>query len=405
MTCWLSPADWLDTMCAAADGLRRPYIPRGGEDALVSALALDPRRLVLLIGDAGSGTSRLAVELACRTARSYYPQPGACPDPTVAIAELAARLAGAPEQPRPLVVLDGPAPVELNRLARALLSSPLHPRLIVLVPTTAARARALLQAAGDYPAGSALVVSVSAHQTAAGTTPPGDGSGGSTSSARAEEPSHVDATSVAPAPEDATDGGEISRKMVRQLCIEGRFEEAASACAELIGREMDRGDFAGLLAARTLAGDIAAERGDREAALAFAEQALAGRRAIGELRGQILMLHRIAALRRLAGNLDAASAALIEALALETAVGNPRGVALCRHALGQLAESRGEAVTAADHYASALELLAPDDSPAIAALREALTRARAASSDGESPLELQPGGGTVGAGAGTRPPQ
>ncbi len=156
VTGWLTPDAFLDA--TGRDDLRAPYVPRGGEDALVDALERDPRRLVVLVGEPGAGTSRLALELARRAPFALYPDPLGNPR----VDDLRVTSTDA----RPVVVLDGPSLDDALRPLDALLTHRLHPRLLVLLPIDATNAPRVPVLAGGYPRASILVVSVEPHDSA-----------------------------------------------------------------------------------------------------------------------------------------------------------------------------------------------------------------------------------------------
>lgn len=169
---WLSVEAWLERCGVFTAGLRAEYRARGGEDELLDALARDPRRLVALVGAAGAGTSRMALELARRTSWARYPDPHFAPDVDGAIAQLEQSLAGLDAAAAPLIVLDGPDRDESLALLAALVSRPLHPRLHVLVPCDPATARRLRRLAGGYPGGSILVATIAGEPAPPEALPP-----------------------------------------------------------------------------------------------------------------------------------------------------------------------------------------------------------------------------------------
>ncbi len=553
---WLSPDAWVEACGAAGTALLGPYVPRGGEDALLDALGSDPRRLAFLLGESGVDTSRMALEVARCASEAFYPAPLPLQDPARSCSELAERLRAVPATDRPTVVLDGPNREELVALGRMLLCEPIHPRLLVLVPATVDEARGLLHAAERYPFASAIVATLEekrsatpdltdapeallpfalagrrktdrldgeaarlckkgllAEDPASGTTlcllpdrarrslidsailRHSDGAGrlgrmfaadptlrtrasltllkwgteatlaplfdllvaGSAAdflallegidirppfapwlakrlSAHAEallgaqpdvetaarledqlarlaisewdpdgaahwadaamarqvpalnarlaerlaestlDPdAHRRAAAAFREAEDQAGLARVLHRLVRVLLLSEKFDEARVYCAELLELENARGSFVGALAARTLATEIAVQRGDLPGALAYAEHVLADRRRLGDTQGQILILHRLSMLR---GAAAGAEQALHEALRLEQTVANPIGEAACHLALGDTAVRRGASKTGALHYASALEIYEAHGMPALDGLRSALDRAR-----------------------------
>lgn len=162
---WLPPDLWLERCGPLAASLRADYKRRGGEDALASALAADPRRVVALVGAPGAGTSRMALHLASRASMAFYPDPLIEPDPVVDVAALTELVADAPDDVSPLVVLDGPSIDERIACLSALVGNEIHPRLHVLVPCDHATARRLRRLAGGYPTRSILVATVQGEAT------------------------------------------------------------------------------------------------------------------------------------------------------------------------------------------------------------------------------------------------
>ncbi|HEX2574662.1 MAG TPA: hypothetical protein VH877_34260 [Polyangia bacterium] len=157
---WLSADAWLAACGAAAHGLYALYEPQGNEDGLAAVLAADPRRLLVLVGAPGAGTSRLALELARQGGTlAFYPDPAAPPDP-LAVAALAEALRAVPETARPIVVLDGPLWEEALAWAAPLVHEPLHPRLLVIVPCTIERAPEVPRRAGRYAPHNIIVAQV-----------------------------------------------------------------------------------------------------------------------------------------------------------------------------------------------------------------------------------------------------
>ena len=80
----------------------------------------------------------------CSAPLALYPDPLAAPEPTADVEQLAALIAGAPDDVSPLVVLDGPSIVERLACLAELVAREVHPRLHVLVPCDHATARRLL---------------------------------------------------------------------------------------------------------------------------------------------------------------------------------------------------------------------------------------------------------------------
>lgn len=571
---WLPPDAWLDACGAAADGLRTPYVSRQGEDVLWETLGLDPRRAALLVGEPGTGTSRMALELARRAVTAFYPDPLPPPNAARRAAELTARLRDVPSAQRPLVVLDGPNRSEAFALAQPLLHEPIHPRLLVLIPATVDEARRLLHGADRYPYANALVATI---DVAAGSARPelaglprdallpfalagrrrtiagcgGDdhallherwllaehrpsgttlcllsdrarrtlvedelvlAADGPARLARilADDPSlrphatatllrwsdeprqldfhdvlfgapvmelletldHLDlappisprlaqhlrarlaalleaesdpqtaarleeqlahvafaewdtdsgarwlraalqrqlpsmrerlAEQLAQASVDAASYDQVAadyrarndlaglaralRAAARLHSLAERLDEAAARCAEWLAVEEAGDSFVGAVAARTLAVEIEAQRGNVDAAIAHAERVLVDRRRIGDVQGQLLILHRLSTLRQ---TLAGSRAALNEALELEHAVGNPLGEATCLVALGEVAARRGERSTAASHYAAALTICEAHQMPGLDGLRAALDCARGRFSAERSPPATSP---------------
>jgi hypothetical protein len=158
---WLSADAWLAACGAAVHGLYAPYEPQGNEDALAAVLKADPRRLLVLVGAPGAGTSRLALELARQSdAPAFYPDPVAPPEPLAAAAALAEVLRTVPATARPIVVLDGPIFEESMAWAAPLVHEPLHPRLLVIVPCTVTRAPEVPWRAGRYALHNIIVAQV-----------------------------------------------------------------------------------------------------------------------------------------------------------------------------------------------------------------------------------------------------
>ncbi len=86
--------------------------------------------------------------------------------------------------------------------------------------------------------------------------------------------------------------------------------------------------------------------------------ALAGRRAIGEVRGQCFCLYRLAELSVALRRKDEAVAHLEEALELSRTLQDPTGEGYCLWMLGALADKRGDAGRAAEHYAESVDAYA-----------------------------------------------
>jgi hypothetical protein len=154
---WLEPDAWVDACGAPSAHLREPYVERGGEAELAERVSIDPRRCVALVGASGAGTTRLALELARRSAWARYRDPLAPPDPRRDVGELRALVAG---DARPVVVVDGPDRAEALSVLAELLAQRLHPRLLVVVPCSDRIARRLAHIAGDYPRASILVAAM-----------------------------------------------------------------------------------------------------------------------------------------------------------------------------------------------------------------------------------------------------
>jgi len=155
---FVTPDAWIDAGGASTRGLRDAYQPRGGEDELWSALARDPRRLVMLVGEPGAGASRLALELARRAPRAWYPDPLRPPHDAEGLSLDVAN-------GRPVVVLDGPIVDESVASLEALLTRALHPRLLVIVPIDAENAPRIPLLAGGYPRASIAVVTLESRGT------------------------------------------------------------------------------------------------------------------------------------------------------------------------------------------------------------------------------------------------
>jgi hypothetical protein len=155
---WLDPDSWLD-VCAWP--YTDAYVQRGGEAELVDQLEGDPRRLAALVGEPGAGTSRLAFELAVRRAAAWYRDPVPPPDPDRLVDELDELLREAPENARPVVVLDGPERDEALSVLAPLLQHALHPRLLVLVPCSTRSVMRLPKLGAEYPRSSILVAGIS----------------------------------------------------------------------------------------------------------------------------------------------------------------------------------------------------------------------------------------------------
>lgn len=161
MVRWLSADAWLAACGAAGAGLDTPYEPRGDEEALEAVLAADPRRLLVLVGAPGAGTSRMALELARRSsAPAFYPDPVAPSEPLAGAAALGEVLRTVPETARPLVVLDGPSFEDAMAWAAPLVHEPLHPRLLVIVPCAGPRAPEVPLRAGRYAPHNIIVAQV-----------------------------------------------------------------------------------------------------------------------------------------------------------------------------------------------------------------------------------------------------
>lgn len=126
--------------------MRDPHEPVA---ELWDALERDPRRLVVLVGDA----SRLALELARHAPAALYPNPLT---PTTELPTFAVT------HGRPVVVLDGPLFDEALAPIERLVSHHVHDRLLVIVPVDEANAARVLLLAGGYPKRSTLVCSVDA---------------------------------------------------------------------------------------------------------------------------------------------------------------------------------------------------------------------------------------------------
>lgn len=158
---WLSAEAWLAACGAAAHGLYAAYEPQGNEDVLAAVLATDPRRLLVLVGAQGAGTSRLALELARQGgAPAFYPDPVGPPEPLVAASALAEALRTVPATARPIVVLDGPSFEESMAWAAPLVHEPLHPRLLVIVPCAVTLAPEVPWRAGRYAPHNIIVAQV-----------------------------------------------------------------------------------------------------------------------------------------------------------------------------------------------------------------------------------------------------
>lgn len=114
-------------------------------DELWDALARDPRRLVVIVGDG----SRLALELARRAPAALYPNP---------LARASGLPTFHPTRGRPVVVLDGPLFDDALAPLEQLLSHRVHERLLVIVPVDEDRAPRVPLLGGGYPKSSVLVI-------------------------------------------------------------------------------------------------------------------------------------------------------------------------------------------------------------------------------------------------------
>ncbi|MCG8424279.1 MAG: hypothetical protein MJE77_40820 [Proteobacteria bacterium] len=176
------------------------------------------------------------------------------------------------------------------------------------------------------------------------------------------------------------------QRWTRMLHLAGRLDEALQRCREWIAHEHCHGSAASCAAAELAGASIAGEQNDAASAVEFAERACRARRAIGDVRGRVYALYRIATLRAELGQTDAAERAIVEALQIEEQIDNPHGVAYCEWMLGTIDDKRVRPVSAARHYSAAMAAYRASGHDIPAAVQHALAAAqRANSGPGKKP--------------------
>jgi hypothetical protein len=309
---------------------REPEVDEDVPEAaiLTDALADDPRRLAAVVGDAPEARA-VAMAIARAGGVAWYADPDATPEVAEVIAALEARVQALPARPRPCVVLD--RPVKQAELLRALVSTPLHRRLLVLVPCTRGVA-ARLAALAAYPRASVLVLAV--ERAGAGTATQETGAPGASS---------------------RSDGGADETVPVRAQ------RQAPPASAE-------------------------PEPDSAEAYRARAEHRLA----LGDPAGAATALEALAEITRDRRAHEEAAAILSEALGLWVTVGDLGATGRCHLRLAQFAERRADPHDAVRHYEAALKTFREhgSDPSSLERLLDDLHAARAAAAatrpDGEA---------------------
>jgi tetratricopeptide (TPR) repeat protein len=324
---WLTAEAWSDAVGART---QQTVAPADIAD-LAAAVAGDPRRVIVVVGDAATGA---ALALARRAPAAWYPDPDGTDEPAATARALDDLLTAAGElSGRPLAVLDGPDPARALARLPALVRSPIHRRLAVIVPCSPAWAARLSRIAGAYPRRSMLV-------TVAGELPP--------SEAAPSQPCEERTPPAFPAV-----GASLLARAQEQLAA-GQPQSARTRCAEAEALERAGGDLAGVLACQSLRARIEAALGDVGSAARIEQEVADGLLSLGDVAGAAGALTFVSDAALVCLDHPAAQAAMERVLSLWEEIGDVPGVASAHHRLAQLASQRADPAAAAGHYQQAL---------------------------------------------------
>jgi non-specific serine/threonine protein kinase len=144
------------------------------------------------------------------------------------------------------------------------------------------------------------------------------------------------------APEGATKGLELSRRLYRFWMVRGHLATGRAALAEALEREAGEAPSSGRARALNAAGALARYHGDYEAARTSSEAALALHRTLDDQRGVAEALDNLGLIASDQGDYDRARSLLEESLAIGRAIDDKTAIARAISNLGMLAWRRGE---------------------------------------------------------------
>ena len=139
--------------------------------------------------------------------------------------------------------------------------------------------------------------------------------------------------------------------MMRSLVSEGRQQ-----CGLLFERYHPAPPSRAFAGALHAAGNLALIQGDRAAARALYEQAVAIRREIGDAAGEAGSLGNLATVAQQEGDLDGARRSMTQSLGLFQALDDENGMAISFTCLGTLAQAQGDRASAREFLVQALAL-------------------------------------------------
>jgi tetratricopeptide (TPR) repeat protein len=364
------------------EGHEQPYRPRGGEETLMRAIDGDPRRVIAIVGAAGAGTSRLAIELAKQSSRAFV----LCDDgDPKALEELLRGATG-----RPMLVVDG---WRARRHLQKFVERELHPRLAIVVPVRESSAPRLPALAGLSRASIAVIAIDGGTETEEEELIERDEIQRARDAddprayllealERSKSDDERAKIHVALGVMDRSDAhfekalqlgdpGMVLSRWSRVLELEDRTDEAIAMTERWLAAEVERGSR--LLSARARM-RLAALRRDEAIALAAREDC----RAIGDSGGECRALHLAATILIESDRFDSAIGLTRDALSVAEAIGDAATIGWARFVLGAAADGHADPAAARAHYENGVAAMREAGLPIPERLHDALATARAA---------------------------